>query len=137
MSVGEHRQRQLSTVDSLQRLLAPDAASLKNSCPQKIIPRWRCSVRGESRKDDSCLVINRETSAPFLRGNWARSTLGRAFVCGKKPEKLAATEKDSGGIYFVPAFVGLGTPHWDPYARGAVFGISRGTTAGHLARAAV
>jgi len=50
---------------------------------------------------------------------------------------LAATVPDSDGVYFVPAFVGLGAPYWDPYARGAVFGITRGTTAGHLARAAL
>jgi glycerol kinase len=40
-------------------------------------------------------------------------------------------------VYFVPAFVGLGAPHWDPYARGSIFGITRATTAAHLARAAV
>jgi len=49
--------------------------------------------------------------------------------------KLALTEKDNGGIYLVPAFVGLGTPHWDPYARGLIIGIERGTTGGHIARA--
>ncbi len=40
-------------------------------------------------------------------------------------------------MYFVPAFVGLGAPHWDPYARGTILGITRGTTAAHIARAAV
>jgi glycerol kinase len=44
---------------------------------------------------------------------------------------------DNGGVYFVPAFVGLGAPHWDSYARGSMFGLTRGTTAGHIARAAV
>jgi len=44
---------------------------------------------------------------------------------------------DSGGVVLVPAFTGLGAPHWDPYARGALVGITRGTTAGHLARAAL
>jgi glycerol kinase len=44
---------------------------------------------------------------------------------------------DNGGVYLVPAFAGLGAPHWDPYARGVLAGISRGTTAGHLARAAL
>ena len=42
-----------------------------------------------------------------------------------------------GGVYFVPAFVGLGAPHWDPYARGTILGLTRGTTAAHLARAAL
>ena len=44
---------------------------------------------------------------------------------------------DSGGVYLVPAFAGLGAPHWDPYARGTIVGITRGTTRGHIARAAV
>lgn len=52
-------------------------------------------------------------------------------------EQLAATVPDSGGVYFVPAFVGLGTPHWDPYARGLIIGLTRGTEAGHIARAAI
>ncbi len=52
-------------------------------------------------------------------------------------ESLAATVPDTGGVYFVPAFVGLGAPHWDPYARGAIFGLTRGTETGHIARAAV
>src|SRR4030095_8812733 len=42
-----------------------------------------------------------------------------------------------GGVYLVPAFAGLGAPHWDPYARGTIVGITRGTTAAHIARAAV
>ncbi len=50
-------------------------------------------------------------------------------------EALAASEKDNGGVFMVPAFAGLGAPHWDAYARGAVFGLTRGSTAGHLARA--
>jgi glycerol kinase len=52
-------------------------------------------------------------------------------------EALAQTVSDSGGVYIVPAFVGLGAPYWDPYARGTIVGITRGTTAGHLARAAL
>ena len=48
---------------------------------------------------------------------------------------IAATVEDNGGVYFVPALTGLGAPYWDSYARGAFFGITRGTTDGHLARA--
>jgi glycerol kinase len=44
---------------------------------------------------------------------------------------------DSGGVFFVPAFAGLGAPHWDPFARGAIFGLTRGTQAAHVARAAL
>ncbi len=52
-------------------------------------------------------------------------------------EALAASVPDSGGVYLVPAFAGLGAPHWDQYARGTVTGLTRGTTAAHLARAAL
>ncbi|HET7201342.1 MAG TPA: FGGY-family carbohydrate kinase, partial [Burkholderiales bacterium] len=51
--------------------------------------------------------------------------------------QLAASVPDSGGVYLVPAFTGLGAPHWDPYARGTVVGLTRGSNAGHIARAAV
>ena len=52
-------------------------------------------------------------------------------------EALAASAPDNGGVYFVPAFTGLGAPHWDAYARGAMFGLTRGATRAHLARAAL
>ncbi len=52
-------------------------------------------------------------------------------------EALAASVPDNGGVYVVPAFAGLGAPHWDPYARGAMFGLTRGTTRGHIARASL
>jgi glycerol kinase len=52
-------------------------------------------------------------------------------------EALAASVPDSDGVCFVPAFTGLGAPHWDPYARGSLFGMTRGTTRAHIARAAL
>ena len=52
-------------------------------------------------------------------------------------EQLAASVPDNGGVYMVPAFAGLGAPHWDQYARGSISGITRGTTAAHFARAAL
>lgn len=52
-------------------------------------------------------------------------------------EALASTVPDSGGVFFVPALTGLGAPYWDPYARGTIVGITRGTTAAHIARAAL
>ena len=67
---------------------------------------------------------------------WLRDGLG-LIRSSAEIERLAATVTDSGGVCLVPAFVGLGAPHWDPHARGAVFGITRGTKAGHLARAAL
>jgi len=52
-------------------------------------------------------------------------------------ERLAKSVRDSGGVVFVPGFAGLGAPHWDPYARGTIVGLTRGSTAGHIARAAL
>jgi glycerol kinase len=52
-------------------------------------------------------------------------------------EALAASVPDNGGVFFVPAFAGLGAPHWDPYARGLMLGLTRGTTRAHIARAAL
>ncbi len=75
----------------------------------------------------------------FIAGaavQWLRDGLG-VISNSADIEKLAASVPDSDGVFLVPAFVGLGAPHWDPYARGAIFGITRGTTAGHLARAAI
>ena len=52
-------------------------------------------------------------------------------------EALARSVDDTDGVYLVPAFAGLGAPHWDPYARGTIVGLTRGTVAGHIARAAL
>ncbi len=67
---------------------------------------------------------------------WLRDSLG-IIRASFKVEALANSVPDNGGVYFVPAFVGLGAPHWDSYARGALFGLSRGSNAGHIARAAL
>jgi glycerol kinase len=67
---------------------------------------------------------------------WLRDGLG-LIRKSEEVETLAKSVPDNGGVYFVPAFVGLGAPHWDSYARGSIFGLTRGTSAGHLARAAV
>jgi glycerol kinase len=65
---------------------------------------------------------------------WLRDGLG-IIRSSAEVEALAASVPDNGGVFLVPAFTGLGAPHWDPYARGALFGITRGTTAAHIARA--
>jgi glycerol kinase len=67
---------------------------------------------------------------------WLRDGLG-LIRSSAEVEALAQSVSDNGGVYFVPAFVGLGAPHWDSYARGSIFGLTRGSTAGHIARAAV
>jgi glycerol kinase len=92
-------------------------------------PAWR--LRGRT---DYCLE-----GSVFVGGaavQWLRDGLGIVRTSAEI-EGLAASVPDSGGIVLVPAFTGLGAPHWDPYARGALVGITRGTTAAHLARAAL
>jgi glycerol kinase len=67
---------------------------------------------------------------------WLRDGLGLVRTAADI-EALSASVPDNGGVYLVPAFAGLGAPHWDAYARGVIVGLTRGTTAGHLARAAL
>lgn len=67
---------------------------------------------------------------------WLRDGLG-IIKQSSDVESLASNVKDSDGVTFVPAFSGLGAPHWDAYARGTLLGLTRGTTAGHIARAAL
>jgi glycerol kinase len=67
---------------------------------------------------------------------WLRDGLG-IIANSADVEDLAASAEDNGGVYFVPAFAGLGAPHWDPYARGAIVGLTRGSTRAHIARAAL
>ncbi|MGH2812632.1 MAG: FGGY family carbohydrate kinase, partial [Actinomycetota bacterium] len=75
----------------------------------------------------------------FITGaavQWLRDGLG-IISTAAEVGPLAESVPDTGGVYFVPALVGLGAPHWDPYARGVIVGITRGTSRAHLARAAV
>jgi glycerol kinase len=67
---------------------------------------------------------------------WLRDGLG-FFSSSSEVEKLAASVLDSGDVYLVPAFTGLGAPYWDPNARGSISGLTRGTTRAHIARAAL
>ncbi len=93
------------------------------------------------------------TIAYTIRGKTAYALEGSVFIAGavvqwlrdglglikqsSEIEELATSVSDTNGVYFVPAFTGLGAPHWDPYARGMILGITRGTSAAHIARAAV
>ncbi|MBK7978729.1 MAG: glycerol kinase GlpK [Ignavibacteriae bacterium] len=75
----------------------------------------------------------------FIAGavvQWLRDGLG-IIKSSENVEELANSVSDNGGIYLVPAFAGLGAPHWDQYARGIIVGITRGTNSGHIARAAL
>ncbi len=67
---------------------------------------------------------------------WLRDGLG-LVASAEETEAMARGVADTGGVHFVPAFVGLGTPHWEPEARGTITGLTRGTTRAHLVRAAL
>ncbi|HEX4364265.1 MAG TPA: glycerol kinase GlpK [Solirubrobacteraceae bacterium] len=76
-------------------------------------------------------------AAIFITGagvQWLRDGLG-IIEAAAETEALAASLDSNDGVYFVPALTGLGSPHWDPYARGAIVGLTRGSTRAHLARA--
>jgi glycerol kinase len=90
---------------------------------------WRIGGRTEYALEGSIFVAGAAIQ-------WLRDGLG-LIASSSDIEPLAARAPDSGGVYFVPAFAGLGAPHWDPYARGLIAGLTRGTTAAHLARAAL
>ena len=77
--------------------------------------------------------------AIFITGaalQWLRDGLG-IIASAAEAGPLATSVPDTGGVFLVPAFVGLGAPHWDPYARGTIVGLTRGTSRAHLVRAAV
>ena len=99
---------------------------------------WQLAGRGGGDPAGSAVEFALEGSI-FMAGavvQWLRDGLG-IIRQSSDVEALASSVPDSGGVSFVPALTGLGAPHWDPYARGTMVGISRGTTAAHIARAAL
>jgi len=90
---------------------------------------WRLGDRTEYALEGSVFVGGAAVQ-------WLRDGLGLIAASGDV-ERLAASVPDTGGVVLVPAFTGLGAPYWDPHARGALLGITRGTTAAHVARAAL
>jgi glycerol kinase len=93
---------------------------------------WQMARVGRTAEATYCLE-----GSVFIAGaavQWLRDGL-RIIPSSADVEPLARSVDDNGGVYFVPAFVGLGAPHWDAYARGTVVGLTRGSSSGHLARA--
>lgn len=89
-------------------------------------------------ENDSHVTYALEGSV-FIGGavvQWLRDGLG-IIAHAAESERMALDVDDTGGVYFVPAFVGLGAPYWDPYARGTIVGLTRGTDRRHLVRAAL
>ena len=90
---------------------------------------WRIGAADEYALEGSVFIAGAAVQ-------WLRDSLG-IIRTAAEVETLAASVPDNGGVYFVPAFAGLGSPHWDPYARGTIAGLTRGTGAAHIARAAL
>src|SRR5947207_555801 len=90
---------------------------------------WRIGNRTEYALEGSIFIAGAVVQ-------WLRDGL-EFFRTSPEVEALAAGVTDTGGVYLVPAFAGLGAPHWDQYARGTIVGLTRGTTKAHIARAAL
>ena len=90
---------------------------------------WRCEGSTSYALEGSVFIAGAVVQ-------WLRDGL-KIIRSAPEIEALAARSSDNGGVYLVPAFAGLGAPHWDAYARGAIFGLTRGATDAHLARAAL
>jgi glycerol kinase len=88
---------------------------------------WRLGEKREFALEGSVFIAGAAVQ-------WLRDGLGIIKFSGDV-DRLASSVADNGGVYLVPAFAGLGAPHWDPYARGTVLGLTQGATAAHLARA--
>jgi glycerol kinase len=97
-----------------------------------------CCSRGMAKNTygTGCFLLMNTGQQPVASRHQLLATV--AWKTGEQTDyALAASVPDCGGVYFVPAFAGLGAPHWDQYARGTITGLTRGTTAGHIARAAL
>ncbi|PSB17242.1 glycerol kinase [filamentous cyanobacterium CCP1] len=90
---------------------------------------WRLNNRTDYALEGSVFIAGAAVQ-------WLRDGLG-VIRYSHEVEPLARSVPDNGGVYFVPAFVGLGAPYWDSYARGAIVGLTRGSTSAHIARAAL
>jgi glycerol kinase len=101
------------------------------SAPEGLLATVACGHRGE--------VAYALEASIFVTGaavQWLRDGLGIIAAAGET-EALAGSLDSNDGVYFVPALTGLGSPHWDPYARGTIVGLTRGSGRAHLARAAL
>jgi glycerol kinase len=107
--------------------LGPEAKESKNRLLTTVA--WQGNGRLEYAMEGSVFIAGSVVQ-------WLRDGLG-VIRSSSEVEELALSVPDNADIYLVPAFTGLGAPHWDPHARGTIIGITRGTKAGHIARAAL
>jgi len=111
--------------------------ALMNTGTEAVVSTSRLLTTVAWKRDDA--IHYALEGSVFIGGavvQWLRDGLG-IIKSSADVEALAASVPDNGGVFLVPAFAGLGAPHWDPYARGTIVGLTRGSTAGHIARAAL
>ncbi len=110
---------------------------LMNTGPQPMASRHQLlTTIGWQREGRTTYLLEGSVFMGGATVQWLRDGLGLITSAGEV-ETLAASVPDNGGVYLVPAHTGLGAPYWDPFARGALFGLTRGTTRAHIARAAL
>ncbi len=110
---------------------------LQNTGPAPVVSKNRLLTTIAWRTSESLdYALEGSVFAGGAVVQWLRDGL-KLIRSAPEIEPLARSVPDSGGVFLVPAFVGLGAPHWDPYARGAMLGLTRGTTDAHVARAAL
>ena len=100
--------------------------------PEGLLVTVACGGRGE----EAAYALEASIFVTGAAVQWLRDGLGIIDAAGET-EALAASLDSNEGVYFVPALTGLGSPHWDPYARGTIVGLTRGSGRAHLARAAL
>jgi glycerol kinase len=110
--------------------------ALLNTGTQPLMSQHRLLTTVAWRRELTCYALEGSIFVAGAVVQWLRDALG-IIASSADVEALATSVTDSDGVYFVPAFVGLGAPHWDPQARGAILGLSRGSTRAHIARAAL
>ncbi len=101
-----------------------------------VSPNGLLTTAASSPDGESCWALE---GSVFIAGaaiQWLRDGI-KLIKRANESEDIALSVDNSGGLYFIPAFVGLGAPYWDPAARGAIFGLTRGTTGAHIVRAAL
>jgi len=110
-------------------LMHTGASPVQSDCNLLTTIAWRTG-------GDTCYALEGSVFVAGAIVQWLRDGLG-IIDTAAAVEPLAASVPDNGGVYLVPALTGLGAPHWDPLARGAILGLTRGATKAHLARAAL
>jgi glycerol kinase len=111
----------------------PSRQAPDDSCPVPDVGRWSLVV-GRMPASSTAYAIEGSVFIAGAAVQWLRDGLG-LIGSAAETEALANSVPDTGGVYFVPAFVGLGAPYWDAYARGTLVGLTRGTTRAHIVRA--